>query len=325
MVSMKNTVSALCAVAVTLVLASCVGTVADEDDASLQRSTLEVCGGACGERTYNACTCAMDDPCGWSKDEMCDRRCADFVEEVEIFTDEDCPQCAVTMCLTGAISHTSGSNQHFRKICEDPRIPGLIPDCRGSTCNSTWGNFVQSPKHDLLPHLIDVLDTNSDGEVTSGDLACEINLVGFSWGGVNAVRLAEEIKESKKISGSRVFVDRLVVMDPYQPQARGPLKPPVNVRWARSYRHSVAPARGCSNSAPLGPYQGLPITCRSWQRCAEYDYSLDPGRWYQAPAGWYEAKDVDHCLVPAVSHEAVIADLTATKSKSPRPPRVGPN
>ena len=305
-------------------LSGCAGGALEEEDTeqTTQQTREAPCGGACGEGSYNACTCGAEDPCGWSGDDVCDRRCRDLVDEVEIFDDKDCPGCAVTMCLTGAINHSSGSNSRFRNLCEDPRIPGRIPDCRSGKCYSTWGSFTQSPKRDLLPGLVDALDTNGDGYVNDRDQACQVNLVGFSWGGVNAVELARAFALSDKVSGSRATVDRLIVMDAFQPFRSETLKVPVNVSMARNYRHSVAPTENCSRWAPLGPYRGFPLRCPSWQSCREYDYSMDPGGLYRSPYGQYRGRNVDHCTVPAVSHEAVIGDLTSKASKHARPPKV---
>ena len=48
------------------------------------------CNGACGDMTYNACTCAADDPCGWAQDGYCDATCAE--QYPDSFDDgNDCP------------------------------------------------------------------------------------------------------------------------------------------------------------------------------------------------------------------------------------------
>ncbi len=307
----------------SFVLGACAGGEWDAagTDSAQTAQEAEPCAGACGAVEFNACTCAAEDPCGWAGDGYCDRDCSPFQAHQEIFDDgEDCPDCAVTMCLSGAIKPGDSGNTSIRDFCEDPRLPGVIPDCRSGRCSATFANFMHSPRKDLLPELIDALDTNGDGRVGDDDLACEVNLVGFSWGGVNAVRLAREFRNSDRVSASRTRVHRLLVMDAYQPLRSGLMKVPPNVWKARSYRHSIPREGACSASAPFGPYSGWPLLCDDWQNCRDYDYSLAPDRWFDSPIGWYRGRDVDHCAVPRVAHEPAMAELHDEPYDGPLPP-----
>lgn len=294
------------------VLAGCAGgepTAAPTDSVSAAE-TAPVCGGACGAVEFNACTCAESDPCDWAGDGFCDRPCRALRADQTIFDDgADCPDCAVTMCLSGAIKPGDAGNTSIAAFCDDPRLPGVIPDCRSGPCTNTFANFLHSPSGDLLPELIDALDTTGDGRVGEDDLECEVNLVGFSWGGVNAVRLARDLRNSDRVAAARTRVHRLIVMDAYQPLRSGLMDVPPNVWKARSYRHTVNREGACSSSAPLGPYSGWPLLCADWQNCADYDYSLAPDMWFEGRDGWYLGRDVDHCSVPSVAHEAAMAEL----------------
>ncbi|MCP4502709.1 MAG: transposase, partial [Deltaproteobacteria bacterium] len=155
----------------------------------------------------------------------------------------------------------------------------LIEDCLGNECYSVWETFwfQESVEDDLLPAVRDALDTNSDGSVDKNDEPCDLHLTGYSWGGVNAVKLAEAIEASDDFEGERKTVAKLVAFDPYQVGANT-LFVPVNVERFWTFRHSTPPTSevyDCSRTAPLGPYYGFDPECTASSECLDYDFSTD--------------------------------------------------
>ena len=55
---------------------------------------IDPCGGDCGTKTYNACTCDADDPCLWINDGVCDYdACMQAVGDAPNDQAADCPSC----------------------------------------------------------------------------------------------------------------------------------------------------------------------------------------------------------------------------------------
>ncbi len=218
--------------------------------------------------------------------------------------------CVKTICLTGALDQSSASNNGFTALCDDARIPGLVRDCSSGTCLSTFDNVGPSVGGDIYPVLFSALDVNADGELDDLDPPCAVNILGFSWGGINAVDLAELFLTDANVSTSRRRVDLLVLLDAYQPFMGSSVDIPSGVARTLSFRHSVAPAGDCSTSAPLGPYLGIPPACAGSTTCQDHDYSRAPDTTFcVASGGTYDGTDVGHCEVPVAAHLNVLLAL----------------
>jgi len=220
--------------------------------------------------------------------------------------------CELTLCLTGAISRTDGSNHAFNIICDDPSIQGLVQECDLAGCYNTFNSFLVDVKTVIYPPLFKALDTNGDGKVDALDAPCQVTLLGFSWGGASAVQLAQALVTDPNVAPARQRVDRVFAMDPFQ-TGISELVIPVGVDHYWEFRHSIVPAAGdCSSGAPLGPYKGLVPHCYAdaGSSCIDYDYSLSPTVNFPANVGGsFLGEDVGHCDVPAVAGPAVLAIL----------------
>ncbi len=316
----------------------------------------QMCGGECGAFQYTLCTCSSDDPCGWSDNGFCDLDACAGLITTPFADDKDCADsdlkdpnnqvdpnpdpnpdpdpdpgpdpnpdpgpsdCTMTMCLTGAIDQNTPSNFAFAQICERNEIQGLIPDCDDPPCLSTFNNFLVD-NDDIYEALFDALDTNGDRQINASDQRCELNLLGYSWGGVNVIELANDFVSDSRVSGDRAFVDRIILLEAYQPF--GDMDLPSQVGKVRSYRRSSPPANDCSAQEVLGPYVGLAPRCPSGVDCMDYDYSLGGSTSYPLFGGGSQTgSQVDHCSVPAVAHEAVISELLDRAPNVPLPPTV---
>jgi hypothetical protein len=212
--------------------------------------------------------------------------------------------CTVTVCLTGAINQQSASNDGFTALCEDPRVQGLVQSCGALGCESTFSTFPTTNAQAVYPSLFAAMDRNHDGQVDSADGPCVLNIVGFSWGGVNAVDLANRYLSDTKVASTRT-VTHLALLDPYQPLL-SKLTIPARVDATAEFRHSIAPSTDCSNTAPLGPYLGIELHCAAGQACVDYNYSLSPNGVF----GGYPGASVGHCDVPAAAQAPVLEFLT---------------
>lgn len=276
------------------------------------------------------CGCGVDDPtCGVSYTaSACDFALAcGGVDRVDPADPTRCLEpsaggCGVTLCLTGAVDQSSASNFPFQELCAEPSVPGLIQDCESGTCHSTFNNVLVDLETEIYPYLFAALDTNGDGAVNDDDEPCAVNLLGYSWGGVNVVELAQVFLSDPSVSASRAVVDKLIVIDPYQPLARVDVPAGVTRFW--EYRHSSSPAHDCSNSAPLGPYRGIAPTCVPGASCVDYDYSLAPDQWFSSSysGGSYAGADVGHCIVAEVAYDPALANLLDAPWGGPLPPTV---
>lgn len=65
----------------------------DVIDAAVEESAVVACGGECTSKTASACTCAVDDPCQWAVNGVCDQACyafaSGFDDTVDCDADED--------------------------------------------------------------------------------------------------------------------------------------------------------------------------------------------------------------------------------------------
>jgi pimeloyl-ACP methyl ester carboxylesterase len=229
------------------------------------------------------------------------------------------------MCLTGAVDQTSGANREFGQGCTElqRRGFGVIEDCDTGPCFSTFNTFPNTSVEAVYLKLFSFMDSNDDGKVNEEDRDCQVTLLGFSWGGVNILRLAERYAADARVDTKR-GIHRLIALDAYQPQERA-LTIPARVEAAYSFRHSKSPTNDCSRFSPLGPYRGRALECSASQRCSDYDFSLPPTRSYGSfSGGSHTTTSIDHCDVPEVAWPYVTALMEGRPMIDP-PPRAGVN
>ncbi len=219
------------------------------------------------------------------------------------------PASRRTVCLTGA-----GGHRTFESFCESPLVVGRIDDCRNGPCHPTFSTFPMPNAESVWTAVFEALDTTHDGKLDDQDEVVELDVIGYSWGGVNAVDLAARMAKDERVA-TPWRVKRLILLDAFQPGAS--LSIPANVDKTFSFRHSVAPANDCSNNALLGPYLGIAPSCAASQACFDFDFSLGQEQHF----GRQLATSVGHCDVPRAAMDAVkqlLRDEVPTKV----PPRV---
>jgi hypothetical protein len=207
---------------------------------------------------------------------------------------------------------SNGGIPEIESLCN--RLPGLVRDVPGGTDGDfpffQWDTGIPY----VLNRLVDVLDTNKDGNVTNIDAPAELNVVGFSWGGFNAKELVAAIAADGRFSPSRKIVTRYFALDAYRTDylvfSRTSLSVPGNVKSFWSFRHSKEPDDECSRImfGMIGPFMGRVPRCTGTTTCKDYDYSA------AAATAW-----VDHCAVPKVADDAVL-DLIAGRTPRGLPP-----
>lgn len=198
----------------------------------------------------------------------------------------------VTMCLAGAelSEGSSAGNQGFEATCD--RLPGVIRD----RDKSIFTSFLTSARSTLYPKLFAALDTNKDGQLNHQDRPAEVNLLGYSWGGVAATEVADALLKDPRVAPERREISKLVVVDPYQPLAS--VKVPAGVKTFREYRHSEAPKDDCSDDVPLGPFTGTRPECAVGVDCVDYDFSRSPDVKFEAEGGYtHHGRAIDHCTI----------------------------
>jgi hypothetical protein len=179
-------------------------------------------------------------------------------------------RCEATICLAGAFTRTDGANPRLARLCQ--RRPGLVESCDGGTCQPLFHFAAIKPAQQALFRL---KDTNQDGKVDAKDARRQACLVGYSWGGVNAVEVARRFLTDPRVAPQQRHLTRLELIDPFAPMTKT-LQIPKGVARTVNYRHSKAPTYDCSARAPLGPYKGLPMACAPGAICVDYDFSEKP-------------------------------------------------
>jgi hypothetical protein len=204
------------------------------------------------------------------------------------------PVRQVVVCLTGAVDQNSASNAGFTQLCDQLGMAAtLVRSCAGSTCASSFATFpAQSAGAAVAAATFAALDRNGDRLVYVSDGPTTLTIVGFSWGGVNAGDLAEQVSADPRIVHAHLSL-RLVILDAFQPFVPG-VRVAANVDEAWSFRHTVTPATDCSRGAPLGPYRGVRLRCAAGRPCFDHDFSAAPNSTFGSLPGRY----VGHCEVP---------------------------
>ena len=236
--------------------------------------------------------------------------------------------CLVTFCLTGARQPWESWNAAFEDLCDAPGIQEtIIPYCPpGDGCYSSWGNFLANTE-DLTQHVIDALDTDGDGDVDLDDEDCRLHIAGYSWGGLNSAKVAEDLLASDAVHDDRKWVHKMLVIDPFQTLAILPppddFLVPQNVIDFWSFRHTDE-KNDCSSGSPGGPYYGIDHVCEAAGSCTDYNFTGDT-QTYTWPAytdnsaGSGVGDSLGHCTVLKASVEAGIAVLKGEPLPTPLP------
>lgn len=203
----------------------------------------------------------------------------------------------VTICFSGRSlgndPYRSGGNPELGALCA--KLPSLVRDTRGRDAAYPFFRWNSDVDH-AVDVLVANLDTDGDGAVTSADRDVDINVVGFSWGGFNALDLIEKVGEDPRFSATRRRVARFFALDPYRTDAlvfaRRTLEVPPYVDELWEFRHTIAPEQDCSLmfGGLIGPFTGRNPRCTGHTVCHDFDYSLNPS-----------TSSVDHCAIPRYS------------------------
>lgn len=223
-----------------------------------------------------------------------------------------------TMCFGGRTlgdPYSVGGIREIDTLCR--KLPGLIRDPAGAR-DAAYPFFQWDSKLDHeLDVLVAALDTNHDGVVTNTDAPVRLNLVGYSWGGFNALDMAEAIGKDPRFSASRRAVARFFALDAFRTDylvwPRGEMRVPSNVASFYSFRHTKAPKDDCSYIlfGMVGPFTGRDPACTGTTVCQDYDFSAAPA-----------TVDVDHCDVPG-SAQPFVLDIVGGRKPSGLPPSLG--
>jgi hypothetical protein len=220
-----------------------------------------------------------------------------------------------TVCFSGASfdsnPYSSQGNAELAQLCES--MPGLI---RGSSYPFfTW------QESGSLKAVVKALDTNGDQKFTAADEPVELTIIGFSWGGFNAVALAREMQTTNLIvTNRRKAVAKVFALDPYTRPGflmeASQLVVPSNVQRFWEFRHTVAPPSDCSTNAPAGPYRGIEPSCSRVTKCVDYDFSLAPNDVFSGVRG----RDVGHCTLPMITTRIIREMNEKNETSEPLPP-----
>ena len=203
--------------------------------------------------------------------------------------------CVVSVCLSGAGSRTTGGNPAFARVCEP--LQGLVRRCDpDGTCYPT---FQITQKRAAFSALFDALDHDANGRIDANDAACDVNVVGYSWGGINGAELVQDFVTDARIDPSRRTVGHFIAVDAYRPMAK--LDVPEGVGVFTSIRHSASPPGDCSERSPLGPYHGIEPRCRAGQ-CTDIDVSAKPDASFESlHRGRLRGHEIGHCSIVGVA------------------------
>lgn len=235
----------------------------------------------------------IEEPCAAGEGGDGQRRCYKTWEGARAITPK--ASCQVSLCFAGAMGHSPALRIPFQNICANEPIPGLMKDCEAEGCQPTFDSFTDSNRS-IYRRLFAVLDTNDDMRIDETDEPCEVNFIGFSWGGVTANKLAHRLNEDERVARGYGRVTRMLLVDPYQPWAR--LEIPENVERVRVWRQSYSPPGDCSKNAPGGPYKGLRPECGEHEDCQDIDISRLPG-----------GASVGHCRVAEFVRDSIMEEI----------------
>lgn len=210
--------------------------------------------------------------------------------------------CQISLCFAGAMGHSPSFKVPFQNICANEPIPGLFKDCEAEGCQPTFDSFTDSNRS-IYRRLFRVLDTNRDGVIDKEDEQCEVNFIGFSWGGVTANKIARRLEQDERIARGHGRVTRMLLVDPYQPRAK--LKIPTNVDRVRVWRQSFSPPGDCSRNAPGGPYKGLRPDCSEVRDCQDINISHLSG-----------GEGVGHCHVAEFVRDSLMEEIHPQTTES---------
>lgn len=242
--------------------------------------------------------------------------CAD-TDDDDTSTDELNAPIPRTVCFAGRTAPYSdpmsgGGIPEIDRLCKVmPNLVRDVPTGRDAKYNFFQWNSVLAHELDVL---VGVLDTNKDGKVTGADAPVSLTVVGYSWGGFNAVDFINGIANDKRFSADRKSVAKFFALDAYRTDwlvlPRGEMPVPANVQQFYAFRHSVAPADDCSRIVDgwVGPFTGRVPACTGKTECHDFDFSVSP-----------KGKDVDHCSIPDDAKPFVLA-LNANQIPSGLPP-----
>lgn len=208
------------------------------------------------------------------------------------------PTCTVTACLAGAMTREDGANPWMAQLCE--ALPGTFTSCDDTgRCYPMFSAFG-------VDEALDAITKAQSRE------RCALHVVGYSWGGVNAVALAEALHAQGHP------IEQLHLIDPFSPFAGPTLSIPDNVRRAFIYRHSSSPPNDCSRRAPLGPYAGFPPSSECGERCVDLDVSLTPQAVFDAEPRSYTGEAIGHCRIVRVATPRIQEAISAGRGQDER-------
>lgn len=206
----------------------------------------------------------------------------------------------VLLCQQGLSDRTMEWDKGLFDLCEAAEASGfdLIWD-------GDYPAFGALDENGAYEALIDELDENDDGVVTSKDSPALVHLVGFSWGGINVTDLAKRLGKDKRVVTGRRGVAGMVLLDAFQPQAWHATIP-ANVLDAWVYRQTDTTSGDCSSTVSLGiGFNGRsPLAKSDTTSCTDYD--LDAF-----------LSGVGHCDVPKIATDAALVNLLEHKDYEP--------
>lgn len=226
--------------------------------------------------------------------------------------------CRITVCLAGAMTREDGANPLFGELCRT--LPGVLEDC---AAGQEPGSGACYPMFDILgvdaalTALVAALDEDHDGDVDAADRACDVAIVGYSWGGVNSARLAAALLHDPRVAAARRTIKTVVAIDPFAPVRA--LDVPAGVERFFNYRHSSSPPNDCSRSVFLGPFCGFAPRCHASVSCADHDYSLAAA---DARFNGLAGAEVGHCTIVTAAGPAVQHNVATASGYAGAPPTV---